>query len=835
MQATNSPFLSTPKPYHSMPAPNCYTRNALATFVLVASLGAYAADYDSLIMQARDGTTAPVLQYFAEQAKANRLTPAQINDWLLVSGWAGDDKQTVATYLAYRQQVPLQASSLAAVGRAYRNLQHWDLAASLIALAIERQPDQSDWYLTHAATLADGGQYALAREVLANFEARFAEQRLAGLLTRAYVERAAKEPYEALRHAQQAIELAPDNRQAQTIYLLSLRDADMPEQALNTIASKQWSWVTPGLLRALEADYAAELVRIARTATSTEAERLDIAKRALLYYEHMLARWRLAPPDAQLPQDIRRARLDRLVALWLVKDAPTVLSEYAELRTENPAIPDYALMAVGAASLQQRLPEQALEIYTGVVERSKISDPDMYENAQVGVFYSLVETEQLDKARDYAEQYLAQEPMLRYIPGNPDPVPNSRWSEAQRERASANFFADRLALAQSEQKGMLALGPGDAHIRLGLASTLRNRGLPRQAAQELKIIEANEDPSAPALMLEQAGVAQQLRDWKTAEALVHNVIARYPEDPSAQRVMREWQLSQKAEVRMAAEYSDSNSNTALGEGAMHYSLVGYSAPLNYNWRLFAGLDRRSGRYLEGYGQSNQVRAGAQWVDRDTAAEFEISTLRSSGRSYTGLRVQANQDLNDHWQLSADAARNSANTPLRALRAGVTANEFNLGMRWQAHESTSVSLSTGWMDFSDNNRRWAVSATSHQRLLTQAKVQLDANLELYTSRNSAPGGPYFAPARDWSVLPGLTARHLIWRSYERTWRQELNVSAGVYSQKDYGQGRYQQVRYGQQLRWSDTTELGFQTGLTWRPYDGLRERAVFFGFNLSHLF
>lgn len=819
-----------------MHAPHNYTKNAFATLVLVATLGAsYAADYDSLITQARNGTTAPVMQFFEQQAQANALTPAQINDWLLVSEWAGDDKKTIATYQTYRQQVPLQASSLAAVGRAYRNLQHYDLAASMLALAIARQPEHSDWYLAQASALADGGQPVLAREVISQFESRFADQALAALLTRIYIERAAKAPFDALRYAQQAMALAPDNRQVQTEYLLSLRDAGMPELALSTIAKNQWSWVAPNLRRGFEMDYAAELVRISSTATNTEAERLVIAKRALAYYDQLLSQWQQDPNDAQRYQDIRRIRLDRLVALWQVKDAPAILREYESLRTENPTLPDYALMSIGAALLQQRRPEEALEVYSGIAERNKTSEPEMYENAQVGVFYSLVETEQLDKARDYAEQYLAQEPPLRRIAGNPTPIPNSRWSEAQRERASADFFADRLALAEQEQADMLALGPGDSHIRLGLASTYRNRGLPRQAAQELKIIEANEDPNNPALMLEQAGVAQQLRDRKTAEALVKNVASRYPEDPSAQRALRDWELSQKAEVRMAAEYSDSNSATALGEGAMHYSLVGYSAPLNYNWRLFAGVDRRSGRYLEGYGQLNQLRAGAQWSYRDSEAEFEVSSLRSSGRSYTGLRVQAAQQLGDHWQISGDAARNSANTPLRALRAGITANEANLGVSWQANESTGVSLTTGVMDYSDNNRRWSVTANGHQRLLTLTRWQLDGNLELYTSGNSEPGGPYFAPKRDWSVLPGVTARHLIWRSYERSWRQELSVSAGVYSQKDYGRGRFQQVRYGQQLRLSDTTELGFQTGLTWRPYDGIRERAVFFGFNVSHLF
>ena len=818
-----------------MQAPLQLTKCAIAALLFSISINSYATAYDQLIVQARQGDASPVLVFLEEQSRTNSLSPAQINDWLIVSGWAGTDTKTIEIYQRYRQQTTLQANALATVGRAYRNLQRWDFSASVLALAIEHDPTQSDWYLNAAGALADGGQYDLAREKLAQFEARFPNQKVAALLNRVYVERSAKKPLDAVIYAQNALDIAPNDRQVQMVFITSLHDAGLSERALGIIEKNQWDWVDNPTRRALQIDYAAELVRVATTPTSTETVRFQVAQRAMAYYEQIFAQWQQQAPDAQLQADIRRARLDRLITLMHTKNAPRVLTEYAELKAQDPVLPDYALLNVASAMLQQRQPEQALELYQGIEARTKTTAPELNEVAQLGVFYGLIETEQQNKARAYAAQYFAEQPAFKHIAGSTLPVPNSRWSEALRESSSADLYADRLAEAQAEQKAQLALGPGDAHNRLALASTYRNRGLLRRSAQELRIAQANEDPSAATLMVEQAGIALQLRDWRTAEALTLDVVERFPEDPQVQRALKDWRLSQKAELTMGVQWSDSDSPTALGEGAMRYNLLVYSAPINYDWRLFAGGDRSSGRYQEGYGQFNQVRGGVQWRLRDTDAAFEISTIRSSGRSYTGLRIEGNHQFNDHWQVSADAARNSAQVPLRALRAGVTANEANLGIKWQAHESTGVKLSTGWMNYSDGNHRLSWELDGHQRLITRNRFQLDANLALYTSSNSHPGGPYFAPSRDWSVLPGLTARHLIWREYERVWRQELSASVGTYHQRNFGSGAYQQLRYGQKLQWNDTTEFGFQTGLTWRPYDGIRERAVFFGLNLSHLF
>lgn len=818
-----------------MQAPLQLTKCAIAALLFSISINSYATAYDQLIVQARQGDAAPVLAFLQEQSLSNTLSPSQINDWLIVSGWTGNDAQTIEIYQQYRQKTALQANALATVGHAYRNLQRWDFSASVLALAIEKDPSQSEWYLNAAGALADGGQYELAREKMAQFEARFPTQKVPALLNRVYIERAAKKPIDALIHAQNALTLAPNDRQVQTVLLASLRNAGLAERALSMVEKNQWDWLEAPTRRGLQMDYAAEMVRVSTTATSAEAARFEVANRALAYYAQILAQWQQATPDAQLPADVHRARLDRLIPLMYTKNATQVLAEYAELKAQDPVLPDYALLNVASAMLQLRQPAQALELYKGIESRTKSVAPELYEAAQLGVFYGLIETEQQDKARAYADEYFAEQPPFRHIAGGTLPVPNPRWSEAQRESSSADLYADRLAAAQEEQKAQLALGPGDAHNRMALASTYRNRGLLRHSAQELRIAQANENPSAGALMIEQAGVALQLRDWQTAKALTMDVAERFPEDPQALRALREWRLSQKAELNMGVQWSDSNSPTALGEGAMRYNVLVYSAPIQYDWRLFVGGDRSSGRYEEGYGQFNQVRGGVQWRLRDTDAALEISTIRSSGRSYTGLRIEGNHQFDDHWQISADAARNSAQVPLRALRAGVTANEANVGVKWQAHESTGVKVSAGWMNYSDGNHRLSWMIDGYQRLLTRNRFQLDANLSLYTSSNSHPGGPYFAPSRDWSVLPGLTARHLIWREYERVWRQELSASVGTYHQRNFGSGAYQELRYGQKLRWNDTTEFGFQTGLTWRPYDGIRERAVFFGLNLSHLF
>ncbi|RRD67415.1 poly-beta-1,6 N-acetyl-D-glucosamine export porin PgaA [Comamonadaceae bacterium OH2310_COT-174] len=833
------------------PLPTSRLLRCLATAAALGCATAPAladAHYDRLIHQARAGQTAPALAHFAAQAQ-DSLSARHVNDWIVISGWAGQDQQTLAIYQQHRQRVRLEPASLAAVGRAYRNLKHWDMAASLLDAAIQRDPEHSDWYLTAAYALAEGGHAAQASAQLDAFEQRFAQQRLPLLLARSYVARITQQPYDALQYASAAIDLAPDNAQAQNHYLHALRAAGMAERALQYLAAARPAEADAALVRSLQADYGAELVRIGEAASGTQAEDQARKRRTLDYYAQLLAQWQQAlqasaPGSAEhqaLQRDIRRVRTDRLVALWQARQAQALLDEYAALRAQDPELPDYALMQVGAALLETRQPEEALRIYDGIAERwvatAGANAGPQPQGLYTGRLYARVETEQLNAARALARQHLAQTSPERRIPGNPNPLPNTDWSATRRDQAAAELYAGRLPQAQAQFEELMALGPGDSHTHMGLVSTYRNRGWPRRAAEELKIIQhTSGDGHELGLLLEQAGVAQELQDWSTAQALLEHAQQRYPEEPRVQRAQRQWQVARMPMVQFNAEYRDSDSPTAIGEGATRYALLGYSAPLHERWRLFAAARHSSGNYLEGKGRYHQLAAGAQWHWRDTQAEFELSALRAAQRTHTGLRLAARHDLSDHWQLQARAARNSIETPLRALRAGITADELALGLQWRAHESTRLGLTAEAMDFSDGNRRTSYFIDGQQRLFTAAHLQLDAGLELSHSRNTRPGqGPYFAPQRDWSILPGLTAYHILHRRYEQVWRHELHLAAGRYSQHGFGSGGYQRLRYGQQWKWNDTTSLDWNTGLSWRPYDGVRERALYFNIGFSHRF
>jgi biofilm PGA synthesis protein PgaA len=171
------------------------------------------------------------------------------------------------------------------------------------------------------------------------------------------------------------------------------------------------------------------------------------------------------------------------------------------------------------------------------------------------------------------------------------------------------------------------------------------------------------------------------------------------------------------------------------------------------------------------------------------------------------------------------------TPLRALRHGITANAASTNVAYRESESREFRLGTEAMDFSDGNLRTGVAGQYTERLMTRPRFTLDGILGLGTSRNSADSNrPYFNPRQDATVTYGLSLNQALYRRYELLYDHHLVVSPGLYWQQDFGQNGIISALYEHRVRANDTVEAGLGVSFSRRPYDGNYESTVAVLFN-----
>ena len=227
---------------------------------------------------------------------------------------------------------------------------------------------------------------------------------------------------------------------------------------------------------------------------------------------------------------------------------------------------------------------------------------------------------------------------------------------------------------------------------------------------------------------------------------------------------------------------------------------------------------------EGAAIRNSVGGGLRYEGPDVQA-----TVRALANFGTLERVSAGGTLawqpDDRWSFALDGEYFSLETPLRALLYGITANSLGASAAWRRDEGLRIGTLLGWMDFSDGNTRWAGGLNLQAGLVAQPHFRLTGLADLYSSTNSQPGGPYFAPSFDLSLSLGFEAQHIAWRRYERILTQVLMVNAGPYWQRDYGGTWIGTLAYEHRWRRDPWRELFYGVTLTRRVYDGDPERTV----------
>ena len=174
------------------------------------------------------------------------------------------------------------------------------------------------------------------------------------------------------------------------------------------------------------------------------------------------------------------------------------------------------------------------------------------------------------------------------------------------------------------------------------------------------------------------------------------------------------------------------------------------------------------------------------------------------------------------QIGAAYVELSRNTPLRALRNGISANRGEGGVRWYQNERREYQFSAAVSRFSDHNRRQEYTLTGKERLWQTPSLTMDLEPGIAASKNSLRDTLYYNPARDLSVTAALAVDHELVRHYDTLWSQQFVAGGGRYWQKNQSAGAIAVLGYGQRVQWNNVMDTGVMLNWDKRPYDGKRE-------------
>lgn len=776
-------------------------------------------DYDLLILGARNGNYQPALQMLQQRLQDTPKDQRALYDYIVISDWAGRSQQAIEAYENAGSPDNIPAQPLAAVARSYRNQQQWNKSIALYLRGEQRYPSKKEFSLGTVMTLADAKHSAQAIDRGRELRLRLPRDPDSHLAL-AYAYDLDNQPFASLSEATTAYSLAPDKPYVVRAYVLALQSAQLPQAAL-LLATQRPGVLKPAQIRSLQGDFAAQLTRTAATPTRTEADRFLLADRAIELYDRLIKEWKALGPVAH--DDVIRAEVDRLQALHVRKRMSDVVRNYESILSREITVPDYVLGDVADAYLYLRQPKKAAPLFQKLLD-SAPGKQNSYTRtiSQVGLFYALTESSSLGAEDNLLEIAASEQPTWLYVKGDPKRKSNTLKLNADLTQAMSYLYEGDAPKAQRRLDHMVATAPNNTRLRTARSEIYRRRSLPRHSEQDLKIAEA-ESPRSVELEINQAATALALQEWRDAKLLHDDVMARMPEDQSARSLDRDWIVHNMAELRITASRGLSTGSPVTGSHEWDIDSVLYTPPISENWRGFAGTGYSSADFEEGTGRYRWMRAGAEWRSRDITAQAEVSGNDFGSGTRTGAALFAAFDINDHWQIGASGAVLSRDTPLRALQHDIRSNKLNAYVRWRADNRREWRFSLAGAHFTDGNNRVETTLSGRERLYTTPALEIDALLDLSTSHNSLRDTPYFNPRSDLTILPALQLTHVLHRSYDTVWSQQLLLGAGAYAQQGYGSSGVFTAGYGQRFRYNKVFDVGIMVSGTSRAYDGQRER------------
>ncbi|MFN7191726.1 MAG: poly-beta-1,6 N-acetyl-D-glucosamine export porin PgaA [Rhodospirillales bacterium] len=784
---------------------------------------------------ARGGAVAAGISALEAMRSAFPDDPAVQRDLAVVLTWGGREPEAIVIFDAMWPP-QTQEYLLEAIGLAYRRVDAPFEALAFYRRARQLWPLNVEFMAGESRTLVDLGEPRAGEALALQDVARIGEN-VELLLAAAFAASAQRRPVDALRYIDRAVKFDASSVPARRERIFAIDAMGAPQRALE-LADREQGLLAAAERRRLEGNVAAALVRWGILEPPSEAARFAATDRAIAMLDMQLATWRAMPVP---PEDaIMRARLDRLVALRDRVRMAEVRAEYEDLDRQGAVVPEFALAAAADAYLYLREPEKARPLYARALER----DPRNPET-RLAMFYAYVELDDFASAYSQVDQAESDQAVWFYLKGLVDPVENPERATAALTAANARLFADELAEANRRIDALAAAAPNNTRFRTALANVYSARGWFRLAAREYRISAALQ-PRNVANEEAQARNDLAARDYAKVEEPLADLKRRFSENQSVRRLDRLWHVHNLAEFRFEAEQAIRAATNVQGGSGLSLGASVYSRPLATNWRLFASAltAREKLSDSEGAIDLRRTAAGAEYRDPDWVASTEATMSAYSdrasesfgaglGQGRLGARVLVDRTLDDYLQVGGTAEIFARDTPLRALRNGVTANTASLRGQFRASELRLLGAEIEAMPFSDGNLRLSTAGRAVERLYTRPGFVLDGLAGLAATRNSSDRErPYYNPSADLLATLGLAATQPLYRRYEFLYEHRVTVSPGVYWAAGFGAGPALSVLYEHRIRADDIVEAGLGLSLGRQSYDGIAENNAAVLFNIT---
>ncbi len=561
-------------------------------------------------------------------------------------------------------------------------------------------------------------------------------------------------------------------------------------------------------------DQAAEEIRAAFQTDLTE-QRHALAEQAMERLDSLIA-----DPGAS-ETTIQRSRFDYILALRARERMADLVQAYEHLLSDGYTPPTYVTEAAGDAWLHQGQPERAAELY-----RQVLADDPSVHNSRIALFYALLEQENhADAARIIDD----------LVQDTADQPGSWHWIEARTTAAMARAYGNQLSEAEQRLEAALLEAPGNARLLRDLATVQRWRGWPIQALSSVDAAR-QEAPDDVAVRLLRANILADLGHFSEAGTELESLAVENPDNLHVQRDHEAWQQRRRWAVNIHGEYGESTGSAIAQFGSRDRA---WGMRLNAPWlgdhlQPYFIFNFSDATFPEGEADYDRLGAGLSWRQQRRHAFLELHRNRT-GQADVGVVAGYQWHHGDHWSFATRYESFSTDVPLRARGQDLDGRKAEVGARWQAHESLGVRMNLSRLAISDGNIRWSALVAVPHRLRGSAHHVTEGSLDVYGSRASQSGGPYFNPERDVSLTYAIEHDWLTWRRYQQSFSQVFVLAGGSYWQDGFGANAIGLARYEHVWRFNTGWRLRYGVGVSSRVYDGDRERRLDGRFLLEGVF